>query len=195
MADVTPPAEGNRRGRLRGRPALRLLQTAVLSGAIAWTLLAFVGQVFRIQGASMTPALRSDERVLVDKLSVRFASPERGEVVVFRDPAASGAVLVKRILALPGETVRFLGDEVAVVPVGREDDPCSRLGGPGAVEVTLGPDEYFAIGDNRARSSDSRQWGALRADSILGRVRWRVYPPTRVGRIAESVALAAEPCR
>ncbi len=195
MADVTPPAEGARRRWLRGRPALRLLQTAVLSGAIAWTLLAFVGQVFRIQGASMTPALRSDERVLVDKLSVRFASPERGEIVVFRDPAASGAVLVKRILALPGETVRFLGDEVAVVPVGREDDPCSRLEGPGAVEVTLGPDEYFAIGDNRARSSDSRQWGPLPADTILGRVRWRIYPPTRVGGIAESVALAAEPCR
>ncbi len=180
---------------MRLRSALRLTRTAVISGAVAWALLTFVGQVFRIQGASMTPTLRSGERVLVDKISVRFAPPERGEVVVFRDPGASGAVLVKRILALPGETVRFLGDEVAVLASDGNGDPCARLDGPGAVELTLGADEYFALGDNRARSSDSRQWGPLSAGSIVGRVRWRVYPPARFGAMPEAVALAAEPCR
>ena len=171
--------------------ALRLARTALCAGAVAWALLTFVGQVFRIQGASMAPALRSGERVLVDKLSMRFAPPRRGDVVVFRDPGASGVVLVKRILALPGETVRYSGDQVLVVA----DDPCARLDGPGVVERTLGPDEYFALGDNRGRSSDSRQWGPLPAATIMGRVRWRVYPPRRFGPVAGSVAFAAEPCR
>lgn len=190
MADVSAP-----RLAAMVRPALRLARTALVSGAIAWALLAFVGQVFRIQGASMAPTLRSGERVLVDKISIRFADPERGEVVVFRDPGASGTVLVKRIFALPGETVRFLGDEVTVVPEGSADDPCDRPEGPGVSEITLAADEYFAIGDNRERSSDSRQWGPLPARAIVGRARLRVYPPNRFGRVAGSVALAAEPCR
>lgn len=205
QADPAPPtarAEGAAPVR---RSALRLLRTAAISAGCAWLVLTYAGQVFHIQGSSMTPALGSGERVLVEKLALHFRDARRGEVVVFRDPAdVSRAILVKRVVGIPGDTVRFLGDEIAVRAArGTGLRPCSgaevgatRFGssGPGALEVVLGADEYFVVGDNRARSSDSRHWGPLPRARIVGTARWRVFPPGRIGRIDPAVAQASGPC-
>ncbi len=198
---IPPPV---RSGRRRWRSALRLARTGALSGICAWLVLTYGVQVFRIQGASMDPALESGERVLVDKIAVRFGALDRGDVLVFRDPGGSGAILVKRVAGLPGDTVRFHEDEVLVLaPTGANLQPCPGASGGGAsvladrpesVEIALDAGEYFVVGDNRVRSSDSRHWGPLPEELILGKARWRVYPPERMGRIDPAVALARELC-
>ncbi len=179
------------------RPALRFLRTAAIAAAAAWVLMAYGAQVYRIQGSSMAPTLRSGERVLVNKLGMRLASVARDEVVLFRDPSNQDTVMVKRVIGVPGDTVRFLGNEVQVLagsgtgaplhdvvtPVANaagSADP-GAIGGPGSVSMTLAAGEYFVIGDNRSGSSDSRHWGAVSRDDILGRAVFRVFPWRRIG--------------
>lgn len=179
------------------RPALRFLRTAAIAAAAAWVLMAYGAQVYRIQGSSMAPTLRSGERVLVNKLGMRLASIARDEVVLFRDPSNQDTVMVKRVIGVPGDTVRFLGNEVQVLagsgtgaplhdvvtPVANaagSADP-GAIGGPGSVSMTLAAGEYFVIGDNRSGSSDSRHWGAVSRDDILGRAVFRVFPWRRIG--------------
>lgn len=198
-ASGAPPASGSLRPALRFlRPALRFLRTAALAAAVAWVLLAYGAQVYRIQGSSMAPALRSGERLLVNKVGARFAMIDRGDVIVFDDPKDSGTVMVKRVVGVPGDTVRYRGDDVqvlaapgtagslraAVAPVasaaGTTPEP---LEGSGAVSVVLDAGEFFVLGDNRSGSRDSRHWGALRQEAIIGEAAIRVSPWGRIGRV------------
>ena len=179
------------------RPVLRFVRTAAIAAAVAWVVMAHGAQVYRIQGSSMAPTLRSGERVLVNKVGMRLASVARDEVVLFRDPSNQDTVMVKRVIGVPGDTVRFLGDEVQVLPGPEASRPLHDVmtpvanaagaggsltaGGPGAVEMTLGAGEYFVLGDNRSGSSDSRHWGAVSRDAILGEAVFRVFPWRRIG--------------
>ena len=179
------------------RPILRFTRTAAIAAAVAWVVMAYGAQVYRIQGSSMAPTLDSGERVLVNKVGMRLASITRDDVVLFRDPSNEDTVMVKRVVGVPGDTVRFLGDEVEVLPgsgasrplqevvtpvanaAGSGDPPA--LGGPGSVSITLAAGEYFVLGDNRSGSSDSRHWGAVSRDAILGEAVFRVFPWRRIG--------------
>ena len=179
------------------RPILRFTRTAAIAAAVAWVVMAYGAQVYRIQGSSMAPTLRSGERVLVNKVGMRLASIARDDVVLFRDPSGEDTVMVKRVIAVPGDTVRFLGNEVQVLagpgpnrplhdvvtPVANaagSGDP-GAIGGPGSVSMTLAAGEYFVLGDNRSGSSDSRHWGAVSRDAILGAAVFRVFPWRRIG--------------
>lgn len=189
----------------------RLLRTAALSFAAAWAILAYGAQLYRVEGASMIPALRSGERVLVNKIGPRLLGIGRGDVVVFRDPRNPETTMVKRIVGLPGDTIRFRGDEVAVLPsAGERSEGASPLAGapaadgcggppranlssrselvppesPAAVSVAVGNRQYFALGDNRAHSSDSRHWGLLPQEAIIGRAALVVSPVRRMGLLA-----------
>ena len=187
-----------RRAPARRFRVVRAIRAAALSAAAGWLVLAYGAQTFRIQGASMAPALRSGERVLVNKIGVRLGGIGRGDVVVFHDPADSGIVMVKRIVAVPGDTVRFRGDAVSVAPAPGEDareSPAARPGprsveardiggalsaGLDGISITVDAGHYFALGDNRRQSTDSRHWGLVPRDAIFGRVVARVFPPGRI---------------
>ena len=179
------------------RPVLRFARTAAVAGVLAWVVMAYGAQVYRIQGSSMAPTLRSGERVLVNKAGMRLASIARDDVVLFRDPSNEDTVMVKRVIGVPGDTVRFLGNEVRVAPGSGTSRPLHdvvtpvakaagtadplAVGGPGAVSMTLAAGEYFVLGDNRSGSSDSRHWGAVSRDAILGEAVFRVFPWRRIG--------------
>lgn len=181
------------------RPILRFTRTAAIAAALAWLVMAYGAQVYRIQGSSMAPTLRSGERVLVNKAGMRLASITRDDVVLFRDPSNEATVMVKRVIAVPGDTVRFLGNEVEVLPGSATSRPLQEvvtpvanaagggtppaLGGPGSVSITLAAGEYFVLGDNRSGSSDSRHWGAVSRDAILGEAVFRVFPWRRIGLV------------
>ena len=182
------------------RPALRFTRTAAIAAAVAWVVMAHGAQVYRIQGSSMAPTLRSGERVLVDKVGMRLATIARDDVVLFRDPTGEDTVMVKRVVGVPGDTVRFLGNDVQVLPgsgtrrplhdavtpvanaAGTGNPPA--IDGPGSVAITLAAGEYFVLGDNRGGSSDSRHWGAVSRDAILGEAVFRVFPWRRVGFVS-----------
>lgn len=152
----------------------------------------FLVQPFFVRGASMEPNFEDGEYLVVDELSYRMRLPQRGEVIVFRYPIDPSQYFIKRIIGLPGETVRVSNGQViiqnAVHPAGVILDESAYLGRNtrtgGEVTVTLGAKEYFVLGDNRAASSDSRVWGSLPRADMIGRAWIRAYPLDRLALFA-----------
>jgi signal peptidase I len=141
-----------------------------------------LAEPFRIASGSMLPTLRAGDQVLVDKRAYRGALPRRGDLVVFHAPR-SGDVTLKRTVGLPGDTVA-IEDGVLVVNGRRQTEPYAD---PDAIDsVYFGPvrvraGSVFVMGDNRADSIDSRDYGAVPRSDLMGRVAVRLWPPARWG--------------
>lgn len=141
----------------------------------------FVAQPFIVSGASMEPTLDRGEYLVIDELTYRFEEPHRGDVVIFRYPLDPDIFFVKRVVGLPGETVEIRDGEVLI----RKDGGTVALSEPyvradqrtrESSLVVLENDEYFVLGDNREESTDSRIWGPLTRDYIIGRAFVRLFP-------------------
>ncbi|MBI4123247.1 MAG: signal peptidase I [Parcubacteria group bacterium] len=129
----------------------------------------------------MTPSFFSGDYVLVDKVSYYFRTLDRGEVIVFRNPENESEYFIKRVIGLPGEVVSISDGRVHVDgrPLRETYLPSDRES-IGETDFILGSDEYFVMGDNRAQSRDSRSWGALRRDKVVGLVKVRFWPPNEL---------------
>lgn len=146
----------------------------------------FLFQPFIVRGQSMEPNFHNGDYLIIDEISYRFREPKRGEVVVFKSPNTS-SYLIKRVVGLPGETVEIRDGQVIIYQP-NSPEPISLnetdyLSGeiyqiPGSIRIALAEDEYFVLGDNRQASFDSRRWGALSEDEIIGRVFLRAWPLT-----------------
>lgn len=165
-----------------------LLRVVVISLAIILPIRYFLVQPFYVKGASMEPNFYDHEYLVIDEISYRFRDPQRGEIVVFRYPADPSQFFIKRVIGLPGETLEINNAEVRIrneqYPGGLKlGEPYLEGGTPayGQDTAALGPDEYYLLGDNRASSLDSRQFGSLRRDLIIGRVWIRGWPFDRIG--------------
>lgn len=147
----------------------------------------FLVQPFLVSGGSMEHTFENGDYLLVDQLTYRVRQPERGEVVVFRSPNDAKTYFIKRLIGLPGDRVMVSNGSVRISnrehPDGFILDE-SYLGGgittSGEVDVRVGPNEFFVMGDNRAFSYDSRSWGPLSRDKIVGVARLRLWPLTEV---------------
>jgi signal peptidase I len=129
----------------------------------------------------MKPTFESGEYLIVDELSYRVGDPQRLDVIIFRYPKNPEEFFIKRIVGLPGETVRISGGTVTVITVAGEKLELSEPyvvneGNGGYLETTLEQNEYFVMGDNRPESSDSRVWGELPRENIIGRAFLRLLP-------------------
>jgi signal peptidase I len=204
-ADSGAPASGERAGSRRALGcAFEIVETLVLTLVIYLVIHNFVAQPFEVQQESMFPTIVPGEYILIDKLTPRFSEYEYGDVVVFEPPGGSGLAtdgipFIKRIIGLPGDTVSLENGRVFVTrpgasPVRIEEPYVVRLedGSTAATIQTNGdpvnewvvPDEsYFVMGDNRPDSQDSRAFGPIGEDLILGRAWLRYYPLERVGLI------------
>lgn len=147
----------------------------------------FVAQPFIVNGESMSPTFENGEYLIIDELSYHLRTPQRGEVVVFRYPKDPSKFFIKRIIGLPGETVRVRGTNITITdPDGKlvqlDDSLASYTNSTWSTNVRteLGPEEYFVMGDNRNRSLDSRSWGPVEENLIKGRVLVRLFPFTNV---------------
>ena len=156
---------------------------------LAFCVVQFVGERTRVNGSSMQPTLTDGEQLLVNKFVYRIKDPERYDIVVFPFKYSEETYYIKRIIGLPGETVRidtegniYINGEVLIESYGAEviTDP-----GDAAEEIVLGKDEYFVLGDNRNRSIDSRDpsVGVVKRSSIIGKAGFRIYPLGRFGSI------------
>lgn len=164
------------------------LKILLIALAIVIPVRMLLFQPFVVKGDSMEPNYHSGDYLIIDELSYRLRDPERGEVIVFKYPLNTSYRYIKRIIALPGETIDLKNGEVYVSRAGSEPTKVSedlyisdatrekwktRMDyGP----VTLKADEFFVMGDNRNYSSDSRTWGVLPMKDITGRVILRVSP-------------------
>lgn len=150
----------------------------------------FIIQPFAVQGNSMDPNFLDSDYLIVDEISYRVREPARGEVVIFRYPRDRSQFFIKRIIGLPGETVKISDDKV-VVSNGESvelDESTYLMVTSGTSlganqEVVLGSDEYFVLGDNRDASSDSRTWGPVQRGDIVGRAWFRAFPFDRAETI------------
>ncbi len=150
----------------------------------------FVAQPFIVRGASMKPNFLDGEYLVVDELSYRFTSPKRGDTVVFHYPRDERQFFIKRVIGLPGETVVISDGKVGIqkpdgTPVEDLDEPYLAPRSLTAPEelVKLKSDEYFVMGDNRADSFDSRSWGPLKEDLVIGKARFRLLPLSRLSAL------------
>jgi signal peptidase I len=161
------------------RLLLALLAGAALLAAVRW----FVAEPFLVPSTSMSPTLRPGERVLVNKLAYRVGAPQTGDLVVFRR-SGPGAIMLKRVVAVGGETVSVEDGVLHVDGIARRE-PFADLRLVDSVyfgPVTVPGGTVFVLGDNRGDSQDSADFGAIPSSEILGRVELRIWPPSSVGR-------------
>ena len=164
-----------------------IIKVAVMALVLAGLVRYFLVQPFFVEGASMEPNFENGEYLLIDELSYYFRPVERGEVVVFHYPLDTSKYYIKRIIGLPEETVEIKNSQVTIYndeyPNGfalNEDYLPKSLVTDGQIKEKLGRDEYFVLGDNRSVSYDSRRWGVLPKNDIVGRVWVRAWPFSRV---------------
>jgi len=176
------------------RALKEILSLVVLAVIIVVPVRVFVAQPFVVEGLSMFPTFHNGDYLIIDELSYHLRTPTRGEVVVFRYPNDPSIFYIKRVIALPGESVSI---DRGVVSVTRTDGSTITLSEPYVVQedatytqtVTLGTDQYFVMGDNRPKSSDSRIWGPLPEKDIVGRAFVRIFPVHTASLLPGSAAL------
>ncbi len=189
--NLNPASEPGRSPRKRGgflALAAETVKVAVIALVIILPVRYFVMKPFYVNGASMEPNYFDHEYLIIDEISYRFNSPARGEVVVFHYPMDPSQYFIKRIIGLPGDKVTVKDGRVLVYnqaqPEGAVlDEPYLTTGMEtvGSADATLGANEYFVLGDNRRASLDSRRFGPIKKENIIGRTWLRGWPIDRAG--------------
>lgn len=162
---------------------LDILQIVIFAGAIFLILYLLVMQPHKIKGASMDPNFHDGEYLLTDKISYRFGEAGRGDVVIFKAPGTSGDDFIKRIIGTPGERVMVKNHQVYVNgALLKESYIAANVETNGGaflneeVEMVVPSGKYFVLGDNRPHSADSRSFGFIEKNSIIGKA-WFLYWP------------------
>ncbi len=172
-----------------------LLETALIAGAIFAVIYFFLFKPFQVNGSSMEPTYTDGEYVLTNVISMRFHAINRGDVIVFEAPPNERKDFIKRVIGLPGETVMLQEgsvyvngkrlNESAYLPPDLKTYGRSFL--KEGEKVTVPTNEYFVLGDNREYSSDSREWGFVPEDKIIGKT-FVIYWPPKNFRITANAA-------
>jgi signal peptidase I len=185
-----PPPEDVRSRAFRVRERVergtrRRLRSALFTGMqLGVLLLVAYGLVFNfsiVRGSSMAPGIHDGDRIVIDHLSYVLGEVRRGDIVVLEYPLDPTVDYIKRVIGLPGDEIRIDGDRVSVngrpieEPYVTSSDPRTHLA------LTVQPGTYFVLGDNRPHSSDSREFGLVPRENLVGKVDLRVWPPRRVG--------------
>lgn len=166
----------------RGSSFSEIIRFSLIALIIVLPIRFFVAQPFIVSGASMEDTFETGEYLIVDQLTYRFDEPMRGDVIIFRYPKDPTKFFIKRIVGLPGDTLDIVGANVIITnaefPEGvvLKEDYVEDMQPSADLTKTLGEDEYFVMGDNRNASSDSRVWGVLQRENIIGRAFLRLFP-------------------
>ena len=176
---------------------LEFIQSIVLALSVFVLLYLFVAQPNEVKGSSMFPNFVDKEYLLTEKISYRFGTPSRGDVVIFKAPAGETCAIdeceyIKRIIGVPGDKVMVKDGEVylngelldqSFLPDGVYSNPgefCQE-----GLEVTVPEDHYLCFGDNRPNSRDGREFGPIKKDLIIGKAFFRYWPTDKIGLIPE----------
>jgi len=152
----------------------------VIVGAVTFFVVPMAAQVIRVQGDSMMPTLQNGQLVLVNRLAYQVGAVQHGDVVVFKSPDNSGIVLIKRIIALPGERISINKGIISVNEERIVEPYVTEPGSTQSGQMVMKDGTVFVLGDHRLVSNDSRDWGALPVENIIGRVEFSIWPPEPV---------------
>jgi signal peptidase I len=160
---------------------------ALVALSLALLVRTYIAAPYIVSGDSMIPTFHNWDYLILDKYTYRSHEPQRGDIVVMKFPFDTSRNFIKRIIGLPGDTVRVTGKDVIIsnsslaVPVTLSEpyiDPLNQSDSDNS--FVLGPDQFVALGDNRASSADSRTWGILPREDVVGRVLVRLFPFTAI---------------
>lgn len=159
-----------------------ILESVAIAVILAVIIRFFLFQPFYIPSGSMEPTLKPGDRIIVNKITYRFSQPRRGDIMVFKYPRDPSRDFIKRIVGLPGETLE-IKDSVVYINNKKIPQPYLppglQFGSFGPVNIPEG--SYFMMGDNRNNSEDSRVWGTLPRENIVGKAMFIYWPLTRIG--------------
>lgn len=164
-------------------PLTEIVRFSIIALIVVIPIRMFIAQPFIVSGASMENTFQGGEYLIVDQVSYYFHKPERGDVIIFRYPGDPSKFFIKRVIGLPGETIAIKNSTVTITntehPRGvvLNEPYIKTMVGHNDTTETLGEREYFVMGDNRDQSSDSRAWGVLQEERIIGRAFLRLFPP------------------
>lgn len=169
---------------------MEIMETVVFVGTLFIVFYLFILQPNQVKGASMEPTFVSDEYIFTSKVTYKFREYRRGDVVVFRSPKNPDIEYIKRIIGIPGDTVMVQQNEVYVNGRKLQEDYISAKttlfdGGhmKDGVAVQVPDGTLLVMGDNRPRSSDSREFGPIEMESVIGQVFYRYFPVSQMGLI------------
>ena len=174
---------------------IELVKIAVIAFVIVAPIRYFLFQPFIVSGASMAPNFATGDYLIVDEISYRLSTPQRGDVVVFDAsfiPGYQGQRFIKRVIGLPGEIVKITSGKVEIIKdnkttVLNEKYLSDNLQTYGDVSTTLNSDQYFVLGDNREYSYDSRMWGVVQKKYIIGKALLRILPITSLSEVSRPI--------
>lgn len=174
---------------------IELIEFVAIAGAVLVTAHLLVAEPHQVSGNSMVPNFHNGDYILTNKLAARFSTFQRGEVIILKSPQDSNKVFIKRIIALPNESVRIQSGRVYVngqplpesyLPPGVITEDGTFIGE--GEEIIIPQGQYFVLGDNRPASSDSREFGPIRKETIVGQAWLRYWPIQKIGIIPINIA-------
>jgi signal peptidase I len=162
-----------------------LARFAIIAIIIVIPIRMFIAQPFIVSGSSMVPTFENRQYLIVDEISYKLGSPKRDDIVVFRYPNDPSKFFIKRVIGLPNETVDIKGSDVYITntlyPDGfKLDQPFVKNTSENNIHFELKAGQYFVMGDNRSASSDSRYWGAVPKNLLVGKVFLRLLPVNKI---------------
>lgn len=176
---------------------MEIMETIVFVGSLFIVVYLFIMQPNQIKGASMEPTFTNGNYIFTSKVTYKMRQPKQGDIVVFHSIRNPDIEYIKRIIALPGDTVLIQNQEVFVNGTQLIEPYISEKTTliPGSyvqenVALTIPEGHYFVMGDNRPRSSDSREFGPITLDSIVGQVFFRYFPVDKMGNIENPLSQA-----
>lgn len=162
---------------------IELIEFIAIIGAFFVVIRFFIAEPHKVFGTSMVPNFNNGDYIITNKISLRLSEPKRGEVIILQNPRNPDQVFIKRVIALPEEKISISGGIVFVnnkalaepyLPTGLKTQGGAFLSE--GEEIVVPRDQYFVMGDNRGGSSDSREWGPIKTELIIGQAWLRYWP-------------------
>lgn len=171
---------------------LELIKFVILSVAIVVPIRVFIAQPFVVSGDSMIPNFQNKDYLIIDEISFILGEPKRGDVIVFRYPNDTKKFFIKRIIGMPNETIVIENGRTTII---NEENPDGLLLDESYINESFNTtsvyktrdEEYFVMGDNRNKSSDSRYWGVLPRKLIVGRAYLRLLPINNISHLPGNI--------
>jgi signal peptidase I len=166
---------------------LDFFEILLIGLSVFFVVYLFIGQLLEVTGDSMYPNFHDKDQVLAEKLSTKFVDVKRGEVIILKHPLEKGRLLIKRVIGLPGEAIRlsngkvYINDTLLDEPyLAPNTETWQEQALQEGIEYKIPGDSYVVMGDNRTKSTDSREWKFLPKDLIIGRAVLVYYPIHRI---------------
>lgn len=170
--------------------AIEFIQTLVLFAAIGTAIYLFIAQPHKVSGLSMFPTMHDGDYIITNKIGYRLNPPQKGQIIVFKNPREESQDFIKRIIGTPGDTVKVENGHVFVngSQINESYLNSTVVTTSGSFlkegeEISVTPDHFIVMGDNRLQSSDSREWGFVAKDEIIGQAFFRYFPLNSIGLI------------